>query len=797
MSSFEQILHNCVSRRSNDSRIVFFVGAGISLDSPSNLPSTGAFIDAILCEAFDDENDSEEIRQFINPSAPKRLVDGHYLRFETFIEAITSTGNDPGLEILRCFSVCEQPNKNHYVLAALIGLGHYVVTTNFDCLIEIACQHLGIPCCQIVYETDFGSYLEAPERYRNPLFKIHGSFTKNGRNSSDSMNATLSSLAAMGDQMSSAPNKKKVLRELIGSYPVITLGYSGSDTFDIIPVFTSTPSNEPLIWVDHSRDEAYFNNQAISDLPRDPLGRFVRPHHDLLNRVIAYPGESGPQQLREVHLINLKTSSVIDLIVKQYGLKIPYLGNAHHFDHESHLREWFQTHIRSDFTRRFLQFNVWEVIADRKHLEKMLPILEQDLKSSKLDNTSRRILLQIAEHYHRMGKVKNAVDCYWKVVENAASQADPFMIVRAYNELSSAYRYLNEYPNALFALGQCVGWASAAIDASQTASDKAYATYLRADALFSRIAWAIKLGYPGRTDFDEKAVFGYFAYSEWKDEPEPRSFFRKNSMKHTLEWTMQRTQRYIMMHIQHAVAYCQEALDLAEVHSLDAIKMNCYSLYAAIDRWLGNKSNALEWDSKVTAIVKESGNPLQLAMLEDQSKDVETVKHAYHLYEMLGDLAGMGGVNYSLGYRYEEEGNWEAAGQYYSKALDIYRYIGDQRKQSHALHQLGRVAQAQKQFEAAADLYSQSLKEKSSLLDADGMAMTFKQLGHMYIETGNYEKALENMIWADNLWFDLDSPRQADVEPYLRYLQMELGTDRYNAIVRAIRAFREEQAWKN
>jgi tetratricopeptide (TPR) repeat protein len=795
MNTFEQILHRLLSQ-SKGRQIVFFVGAGISLDSPSNLPSTGTFIDAILRQAFEDESDREEIRQFINPASPKRLVDGHYLRFETFIEAVTSIGNDSSLDLLRCFSVCEEPNRNHSMLAALIGLGHYVVTTNFDCLIEIACGRLGIDCCQVIYESDFGRYLEAPELHRNTLFKIHGSFTKNGHHSTDSMNATLSSLAALGDQMSRAPNKKKVLKELIGTHPVIVLGYSGSDTFDIVPIFTSTPSNEPLIWVNHSQEPTYFDSKSIPNLSRDPVGRFVHPHHDLLARMTLYSENSSSGQLRDVHLFDINTPSVINLIVEQFGLQIPQTGSPHYFDYEAHVRKWFQAHIQSDYTRRLLQFDIWEVLADREHLERMLPILEQDLISQGGGSPSRRVWLQIAEHYHSMGKFQNAIDSYWKVIEDAASQTDPFMVVRAYKGLSSSYRQRNEYPWALFALGQCVGWASAAIDASKTPSEKAHATYLRAEALFARIAWAIKMGYPGRTDFDENAVFGDFAYSQWKDEPEPRSMVSENSLEQGLEWASNRTKRYIRMHITHAVAYCQEALDLAEKHSLDNVKLNCYSLYGSIDNWLGNPAGVLDWHSKSIAAAKEDGNLLQLALLEEDSDDIETIKHAYHLYEIMGSLAGMAGIHYRLGLIYQKVNLIEAE-QSYRKALKIFAYMGERQKQSHALHQLGRVAQAQKQVETAADLYHQSMEIKQSLQDADGMAMTFKQLGHMYIETGNYEKALGNMTWADILWFELESPRQADVEPYLRYLQTELGAERYNAIVQSIRVFHEQQDTQN
>jgi len=74
------------------------------------------------------------------------------------------------------------------------------------------------------------------------------------------------------------------------------------------------------------------------------------------------------------------------------------------------------------------------------------------------------------------------------------------------------------------------------------------------------------------------------------------------------------------------------------------------------------------------------------------------------------------------------------------------------------------------------------------------MAMTIKQLGHLYLESGDYEKAAANMLLADRLWFEIESPRQADVEPYLRHLLSLLGSARFGAIAENIRSIGERDS---
>ena len=124
---------------------------------------------------------------------------------------------DPNLDILNCLADCDTPNENHYVLARLIEEGHYVLTTNFDVLIEHACYKLGIRCSVLITDLEFGEY--SPSKYPHPLFKLHGSLKRhNGKDWVDSRHSVEATLEAVGrgvGEMLFEPGKKRVLTSIL------------------------------------------------------------------------------------------------------------------------------------------------------------------------------------------------------------------------------------------------------------------------------------------------------------------------------------------------------------------------------------------------------------------------------------------------------------------------------------------------------------------------------------------------------------------------------------------------------
>ena len=105
------------------------------------------------------------------------------LRFEGVVGILQDT-LDEELKIIGYYSECTTPNIQHFFIADMIKKGHFVMTTNFDFLIEYALQQSGVPDNEIIpviSKKDFGKFQDPNEQFRlgkKTLYKIHGS-TKN------------------------------------------------------------------------------------------------------------------------------------------------------------------------------------------------------------------------------------------------------------------------------------------------------------------------------------------------------------------------------------------------------------------------------------------------------------------------------------------------------------------------------------------------------------------------------------------------------------------------------------------
>ena len=150
-------------------RYTFLVGAGISMDSPTNMPSAREIVKSLLelCAP------SEEL---------ENLLTLDLLRYELIVEKIQGIF-DEELKFMDYLELVTNPNLIHFFLANSIINGHFVVTTNFDYLIERALMvllpsELQFNIYPIITKEDFLS-LKMPKNLidsgKYPVYKIHGS----------------------------------------------------------------------------------------------------------------------------------------------------------------------------------------------------------------------------------------------------------------------------------------------------------------------------------------------------------------------------------------------------------------------------------------------------------------------------------------------------------------------------------------------------------------------------------------------------------------------------------------------
>lgn len=204
--------------------LIFFVGAGISIQRPSKLPSLydlqKNIIDSLLVSL------SNKMKRKLAP-AHKISKDLYNLIPELIFQICDNeiaTKIDEkyfSLKPLKAL-INKQPNYNHYILSNLLlkGYSPAIFTTNFDCLLEISLNNL---CKRFTSRKKllmYHKHYELEHKSKNPkLYKLHGSI--------DDFNSIVITLSEIGKRCAS--DRMNILKSYLEKYYVLFAGYRGAD----------------------------------------------------------------------------------------------------------------------------------------------------------------------------------------------------------------------------------------------------------------------------------------------------------------------------------------------------------------------------------------------------------------------------------------------------------------------------------------------------------------------------------------------------------------------------------------
>lgn len=311
-------------------------GAGVSLDSPSNLLDGWSFMFETLrriCPPEIDDRIRHSSAELKKDKAWKKswvlsILDlpdtpfhrpGEQLRFEVLMAELVQSGIDPELSVLKCLDSCDKPNRNHFILAQLIRSHHIVVTTNFDRLIEVAYSRLATesepPLRVACMDDDFPATVPSVED-QPTLWKLHGSFSVNGQDTRQSIQATMTSILAR----TMTARKSRFLKHVLADLDLFCVGYSGWDDLDIIPTLANSTSDQRLIWIDHNddvpepvvRDAVKLDEQAKAQWEIDSVAR------DRI-RFTTKPDGGNIRDPQNVLTITTPTSRMMDAFCEVYS----------------------------------------------------------------------------------------------------------------------------------------------------------------------------------------------------------------------------------------------------------------------------------------------------------------------------------------------------------------------------------------------------------------------------------------------------------------------------------------------
>lgn len=237
-----------------DEKYTFLVGAGISMNPPSNLSSARLIVRDLL-ELCGPEEEVD------------RLLEVRGLRYEMIVETIQDMFDDD-LDFMEYFEEIKEPNLVHLLCAYAIKNGNDIVTTNFDYLIEFALKQIisenEIPnITPVITKNDFQECSSPEDLHKDgnyPIYKIHGS-SENIITHVDTRESLITTISALGKGKEEGTtfaietHKKPAVYNLMNKRTLVVMGYSGSDDFDIGPTLKELPNLNRIIWINHTFDD--------------------------------------------------------------------------------------------------------------------------------------------------------------------------------------------------------------------------------------------------------------------------------------------------------------------------------------------------------------------------------------------------------------------------------------------------------------------------------------------------------------------------------------------------------------
>ncbi len=417
-------------------KMVFFVGAGISVSPPSQvkdfkqlnlgtITSIGGGL--ITCK------DSELLSQ----ARPEIMLQvGREELGDNIIQS---------LEMLQG----HKPNFNHFLLAEAIHQGNWVFTTNFENLIEDAYGLLTkseIPRCYSEDNfKDFTRYITGTSSspLGGYLFKLHGSIEED-KHGLERYNTIIAALNQVGQGLSKY--KVQVLEYFLKNYDFCFIGYSCQDDFTVFPALISSKHANTVFWLQY--------------VPKHTIALKQRPEIEEENNILQRKRESG--QIDNIDRENINGNQV--LLRSAYFFKV--LGNTSEFLlHE--LSALVKTQMKSGSRPKSPRdkFQQWVKTIDEIHLNMFIGRLFDHLgnwdraenyygrsmeiakATSKIESfvRAKSILADLYARQTQIDKEKLAIQMYHECISQFSGKASATAIALKF-DIANVERRLGIYP---------------------------------------------------------------------------------------------------------------------------------------------------------------------------------------------------------------------------------------------------------------------------------------------------------------------------------------------------------------
>jgi len=423
--------------------LTFLVGAGCSTETPSCLAGGQKMMEAIVKFSCIDS----EIENIL------KLVKNNSIRFEALIDIIQNN-YDYDLNIIDYYDQCKNPNIQHFYFAEMIKKGNFVMTVNFDTLIEQALQLSRLKSeylIPVITKDDFLKYYDPKDIFRKgkfPVYKVHGS-VKNIITEEQTKNTIISTVGTLGKiqkgwgEFLIEPFKRWLFRNITKNRILVIIGYSGSDDFDIVPTLRKLKDIKKLLWINYVNTTS--SEIKIQDLMRENTDSVK----DNLDEILESIKEAG--NIKQIYRIDVNTTQLISEI---FNKKLDIPDSCVNDNLDAWLRNKFgEIEI---YKKTYITHQIYVMVNDFSkvlNIAKKLLLTSWELMDSKMTITSFH---SIGTCYYDLGILNRAKKYEEKALLLAKNNWDN-KITKAmiYNGLGIIQRRMHNYDEAIinFKLG--------------------------------------------------------------------------------------------------------------------------------------------------------------------------------------------------------------------------------------------------------------------------------------------------------------------------------------------------------
>ena len=696
-----------------DSKLTFLAGAGCSIDPPSCLPAGRAMMDAII-KYVCDESELGKILQI------------EELRFEALIELVRDQF-DKDLKIIDYYGQCDKPNLQHYFLAQMIKKGHFVMTTNFDFLIEYALLQSNIPkediIC-IITKTDFINYSDPVKLFqvgKKTLYKIHGSASNiiTEEKTKEWLVATIQAFGSNKEEMNVfqiEPFKRQLLYNISENRTLIIVGYSGSDDFDVIPTLKVLDKLKNIVWINYIFDDGGI--EKVYEFDANSLHLLTELQK--IDQILAEIKFMNPHI--KVCRCDVNTSRMI-------GSLIDFDLNQHNF-HISP-QSWLEQQIVKPpkieklFLSLMIYFN-FDYYDDSLRCAKNIIALTSESKTNKVK----------AKTLVKMGQIYKEKAIY--------SEA-----LKKFNEALLIYNHIDDLEGKSTALNN-IG-----VIHKEQGNFPLALDYFNKSLQFSRetgmlirvISCLNNIGIIHKEQQNYQEAVNYYNEA-LKIANEIGDLSRKATCLNNLGniYHMQENYYDALTHFETALKIDRELSNLSGI----AIRLiNLANVFQTQNHYvnaLNKYKKALEILNKIGNLSEKAGCLTNIGIILDKQEKYEKAlkiyKEVFNIYDSIGNLPQKAFILNNLGLIYHKTERYEMAIDQYEEAFIIAKQLNNFEWVKACLNNIASVHNNQGNYNEALKRFNEVMQIDEQLGDLSAKCTALSNIGGIYYAQGNYPEAI-------------------------------------------------------